>query len=195
MIEARIECQCNKILLPDLKASLVRDDVIYIDDTTARKSADLQRAWKARAVTVKYVERCQQRRPVGPVMPINQGMVAAPTAAPATGDHLLVDPDAIAARVEVVVTRQIKALEDRLVAQMEALVARVGPSAGLLSQTVTASPAQDHSVDDHVPVFIPSRIDDKGLNADLGIEAKDEGQESVSEAAAALRAARKMSQK
>lgn len=216
MIEARIECLCGQIRLPDLSLALVRGQILHMDATKARASRDLQRAWQAKAVGIKYVERYRERReapvvpPPHPLAP--KGMVAAPPEPleERTHDILLVDPGEIAARVveelgrnpvnekvSIEVGRQLQALEDRLVRRVtqgviEALAAKGSnavavplPRGNLASVTPAPVPGGD------VPVFVPSKIGDDGLQATVALETKAADEGSVSDAAAALREARK----
>ena len=102
MIEARVECVCGNIGLPDLGLTLTKGQTVYMDAPKARASKDLQRAWKAKAVGIKYVERYQERReaPVdNPVFPTPPGMPAFVPEAQPGADVLLVAPDEIASRV------------------------------------------------------------------------------------------------
>jgi len=196
MIEAQIECMCNKIMLADLGLNLSRNQVAFVAADDARKSVDLRRAWKGKAVAVKYIERCQERRANHPLeIPTPRGMVAAPVVSQPARDTLLVDPDAIAARVGLEVAQQIKALEDRLVARVTAAVVAAMPKviAAAPVQVLPASrvPGPVTQILDDVPVFIPSHIDGGGLDADLGLEVQEATEGTVSDAAAALRAARK----
>jgi len=218
MIEAEIRCQCSSIALPDVGLGvLTKGQVVYMDATKARSSADLQRAWRAKAVTIKYVQRFQERReaPVPHALfvkpPSPRSMVAAPEEPEPQGhDILLVDPDAIAARVvaelgrspvnervKIEVARQIQELEDRLVARVAAAVLaafRVEYPAGITTTRTLSETAGRVPVSGDVPVYVPSKIDGS-LKADLGIEADKAGDEAVSGAAAALRAAREAGKK
>jgi len=219
MIEARIECVCSQIGLPDLDLSLTKGQVVHMDASKARRSKDLQRAWQAKAVTIKYIERFRKRReapvprPIHPLVPVSRVAAPAVDQAPA-GEHiLLVDPGEIAARVvqelgrgpvnekvRVEVGRQLKALEDRLVARVSAAVlaaiqtmpvqvARPLPGVDRPTRAIVAG------IDDDVPVYVPSKIGDNNLKADLDLPSKRAEKGNVSEAAAALRAARKAGKK
>ncbi len=214
MIEAKIQCQCRLIALPDLgfdgEKSLKNGQVLYMDAVKARASKDLQRAWKSRAVTIKYVERCRERRevPMAPsVFHRARSMVAAPQEpASPTHDILLVDPDAIAARVvaelgrspidewvKVEVAREVQALEDRLVTRITtAVLAGIQPllsGAVLRTEAPSTSVGKVPTVDNGVPVYVPSKIGGT-LKADLGLAPEKASHGGVSDAAAALRAAR-----
>jgi len=206
VIEARIECECQGITLSDLDLHLTRGQVVFMDAAKARASKDMQRAWRVGAVAVKYVERFKERRkaPVAPhpLIPA-RGMVAAPPEPidEATTEIVIVDPGEIAARVvhelgrnpitaavRVEVGRQVQALEDRLVARVvEGVLAslKVNPVQQVAAQAPQAGTVP---VDGDVPVFVPSKID--GLQADLGLESEKADEGVVSDAAAALRAAR-----
>ncbi len=213
MIEAEIRCQCSSIALPDVGLGvLTKGQIVFMDAAKARSSVDLQRAWRAKAVAIKYVQRFQERReaPVPHALfsspPTPRGMVAAPEEPEPRGhDILLVDPDAIAARVvaelgrspinqrvKVEVARQVQELEDRLVARVATAVLaafRVEYPAGISTARTQLETAGRMPVSGDVPVYVPSKIDGS-LKADLGVEAEKAGDEAVSGAAAALRAAR-----
>lgn len=220
MIEAEILCQCSSIALPDVgcvgNRVLTKGQIIYMDANKARASVDLQRAWRAKAVAIKYVQRFQERReaPLPHALfqtPAPRSMVAAPEEPEPQGhDILLVDPDAIAARVvaelgrspvnervKVEVARQIQELEDRLVARVAAAVLaafRVEYPAGIATTRTLSETAGRVPVSGDVPVYVPSKIEGS-LKADLGVEAEKAGDEAVSGAAAALRAAREAGKK
>lgn len=211
MIEAQVQCVCGGIKLPDLKLDLIKGQTIFMDATRARASKDLQRAWQAKAVTIKYVQRFRERRAasVPPVSPLHpHPMVAAPNSEPVRHgqDILLVDPDAIAARVvaelakspihdsiRVEVGRQLQSLEDRLVTRItdSVLSALEGIAIAPRGATAQKMAGIDPEVDDTVPVFTPSKIGGD-LQADLGLQSSQKDAGVVSGAAAALRAAREV---
>lgn len=59
MIEARIECLCaGGFLLADLGTAIRKGDVLWFPEAKARASADLRVAVLARAVSVRWEERC-----------------------------------------------------------------------------------------------------------------------------------------
>jgi len=211
MIEARIECLCGSYTLSDLGFALTKGQIVYMDAPKARGSQDLQRAWRVKAVAIKYVERYQERREVpanNPVFPSPPGMPAFVPEAPPGADVLLVDPDEIAARVvevlsrspinervQIEVGRQVQALEERLIARVTASVMaafRAEYPAGMPVVTGSSQPLSGRVqiVEDDVPVFVPSRIGDAELDVDLGLQPSKTGEAVVSDAAAALRAAR-----
>ena len=142
MIEARLECRCGRIMLPDLDLEMVRGQVMFMDASKAKGSQDLHRAWLAKAVSLKYVERFRERREVSPVS--HQASRPKPVAPPPeTPDILLVDPEEIADRVaaelggnlltdrvRVEVLRQMQECEDRIVSRVvAAVIAGVGTTA------------------------------------------------------------------
>jgi len=203
MIEARIECQCNRIGLPDLSLVLVKGQVVYMDAPKAKGSRDLQRAWQASAVSIKYVERFRERREAEIKHPLYQrgsvSMVAAPPEPleEKVHDILLVDPGEIAARVvqelakNPVQLEQLQALEDRVVARVTAAIAQALGNLPSRPVAVAAPVAVGRVPVDDVPVFVPSKIGDDALKANLDLEPQRADEGAVSEAAAALRAARK----
>ena len=66
MIEARIECLCvGGYHLADLETTLQQGAVLWVSESRARGSADLRLAERARAVAVRWEERCAvSRQPV-----------------------------------------------------------------------------------------------------------------------------------
>lgn len=66
MIEARIECLCvGGYHLADLDVTLQQGVVLWMSESKARGSADLRLAERARAVVVRWGERCAaSRQPV-----------------------------------------------------------------------------------------------------------------------------------
>jgi hypothetical protein len=127
-------------------------------------------------------------------------MVAAPEPEPAARELLLVDPGDIAVRVaeeldvESIVSKQLEAVEDRVVARVTAaVVAALGslPVAPMrMAASSQAHPVGRVPVSGDVPVYVPSKIGDDGLQADLGLEPNRAQEGAVSDAAAALRLAR-----
>jgi hypothetical protein len=182
MIEAEVTCQCAQIALPDLRLSMVSGQIVYLDEADARASVDLQRAWRAKAVIVKYIKRFRERRAARLALP-------EPPAAQSVGflppgpqePTVVVDVEAIAQRVA-------ELLEPRLVASVVAALRSEGPVVVAGAPAVPAPPQA--LVGDDVPVFIPSRIGN-ALEADLELQATTATEGVVSDAAAALRAARK----
>lgn len=67
MKEARIECTCSEIKLPDLNLSLTRGQVVWVSEDRAAKSEDLAHAKRIKAVSVRWEERCRvAKRPTPP---------------------------------------------------------------------------------------------------------------------------------
>ena len=186
MIEAEVTCQCAQIALPDLRLSMVNGQVVYLDEADAKASVDLQRAWSAKAVIVKYIKRFRERRAARlalPEPPTQQGVGFLPPGP--LEQTVVVDVEAIAQRVA-------ELLEPRLVASVTASVVAALRSEGPVVVAGTpAVPAPPQAlVGDDVPVFIPSKIGN-ALEADLELQATTATEGVVSDAAAALRAARK----
>lgn len=64
MIEARITCLCIQLGLPTLGLKLVRDQVEWIGEKTARVSEELAHFRCLGAVRVEYIERCRMHKPI-----------------------------------------------------------------------------------------------------------------------------------
>ena len=218
MMEAKITCITGSIRLADLNLSLSKGEVIYMAEAKARSSKDLQRAWKAKGVTVQYIERVQMQRapsnnPVFPPPPSMGGFVTE-THGPTPGEQVFFDPDVMAARVaeavnsdalvanrvRIAVAQRLEGLEDRIVARVvDALKGEI--AAGLTVQAVAGQPVaavggslpQPGSVPlvEEVPIFIPSRIKTDDMTAEVRVESRQGDVGGLSDAAAALRAARK----
>lgn len=211
MIEACIQCLCREFHVADLNLSLKQGQIVYLDAARARGSMDLKRAWRVNAVAIKYVERVRERReaplPTHPLLPHPppRSMVAAPAEPPQGADILLVDPGEIASRVvselarnpvnervTIEVGRQLQALEERLVEKVVARVVQALQDRMVALQVpvqgATPMPVPS-AIDDHVPVFVPSKIEGS-IQANLELEAAPADEGVVSDAAAALRAAR-----
>ncbi len=187
MIEAEITCECPAIQLADLQMALTRGMVVYLAEGRARVSKDLQRAVRAHGVTVKYVQRFREQRAPG-------GSVAGPTpldgavfpVAPAVAN---LDPESLAQRIaEIVTSRMTDVLSQLLEARPEANFPGLADSVGYgvgSNQPRAVRPV----VPNDIPVFIPSKIGRDDLHpADVKATEGEAG--SVSDAVAALRAAR-----
>lgn len=188
MIEAEITCECAAIALPDLGLSLTKGMVVYIAADRARQSADLQRAWRALGVTLKYVQRFRERRAEPPVS-LAQAIQSKPRASyypeggPEPIPELRVDVEALA---DLVVER----LAPRFQAMLELALAGLAPLQQFRAQQVIA-PSSAGTVVDDVPVFVPSRIGREDLRATVTVASTEGEGGGVTDALAALNAARK----
>lgn len=197
MIEVEITCECPAIQLADLQMALTRGMVVYLAEGQARGSPDLQRAVRAKGVTVKYVQRFrEQRAPGSPVVaatkavsvPGHTSLDGAVSPLPPSGGSL--DQEALAQRIAEIVTSKVlgvlnQALATRQEANFPGLSDGVGYGVGSNHPRVVRP-----VVPDDIPVFIPSKIGRDDLHpADVKATEGEAG--SVSDAVAALRAARK----
>lgn len=184
MIEAEITCECLSILLSDMQLQMTQGMVVYYDATRARNSVDLARAVRAKAVTIKYVQRYREQRPA-PVVPATPATRRTPEPEVTTPDPVIapvVDEDAVARKVAAL-------LEPRLAAILAAIQTQ-GP--GVPQSSVPGKPAGT-MVKDDVPVFIPSKIGRDDLRPNLAVAVEGSDQEGgVADALAALKAARKV---
>ena len=179
MIEAEVTCECAAIQLADLQLSLTQGMTVYIDAVRARQSKDLQRAWRASGVTLKYVTRFREQRPAT-FIPQSPASPSAQQAPQAVSLPAAVDEEAIAQRVAAILAPQLQAI-------LEAVQAR---PAGTVSYQSLPSRGMGTVAED-VPVFIPSKIgrDDLVPIEVQATEGTDGG--DVTDALAALKAARK----
>ena len=186
MIEAEITCECASITLADLQVALTKGMVVYLDATRARSSQDLQRAVRAKGITVKYVQRYREQRPQ-----VTTPVPQAPMLQMETPEKFVspVDEEAIAQRVVALLTPQLQALLEAVQALGNGVVASTGMSS--LSSHGSSRTVGTVVVDD-VPVFIPSKIgrDDLRPNLSVAAEGTEDGG-GVTDALAALKAARK----
>lgn len=217
MIEAQITCRCKEIKLADLGLYLVNGEIAYMEQDKAKASKDLTRAWRAQAVTVRYIQRFREVRPSAP----DPGAV--PTHVPGKAfisepppvSTLLADPDEIARRVldvvrgpgvknavRVEVGRQMAALTTNLTEVFRSVIQEEVAKLQLTGVPVSvdmipteASAPRLGIVSDDEPRFIPSKIGRDDLQADLEVDARTEEAAGVSDAAAALKAARQSQKK
>lgn len=186
MVEAEVTCECSSIQLPDLQLALTRGMVVYLDATRARQSKDLQRAWRASGVTVKYVQRFREQRPAPLTPPAPQAPVLLPPPSESTWAPPALDDEAIAHRVAALLAPQLQAI-------LEAVQAL--PRGGVVvHQGQQVAPARTVGTvsGDDAPVFIPSKIGRDDLRPTFEVQAT-EGTDGgdVSDALEALKAARK----
>lgn len=190
MIEAEITCECLAIGLPDLGLSLTKGMVVYIDADKARKSPDLQRAWKALGVSVKYVQRFRERRPELPASPPTPPaslppafIAAAAPEIPYHPDPPVLDVDALALQVVALLVPRLQVMVDAAFAGLQ-IVGGVPakPPSGVAGKVV---------VGEDVPVFIPSKIGRDDLRPSVEVEATEGEAGGVTDAVAALKAARR----
>lgn len=184
VIEAEVTCECPAIQLGDLGLALTRGMVVYLEADRARRSADLLRAARARGVSIRYVQRFRDRRPELPP----------PSHVPAVPSPVFLDPpqhrEAVSSpapplNVEAIAQR----VAELLLPHLQGLF---GQAPQMSATRPTNSPPNVGKVvvSDDVPVFIPSRIGEEGMQATVTVVATSGEAEGVSDAVAALRAAR-----
>lgn len=214
MIEAKITCLTGSIRLPDLDLHLTKGMEVYMPQAKARSSKDLQRAWQGKGVDVQYVRRYRKKRSAGPqqpnpVFPAPKGMGFVP-AEPAQDEGVLFDPsiiadevvarinaDAVAKdRVRVALAQRLEAMEERItdkvIRAVQAELAKLPPAQPLGPPVPAPAPGVGmiSSVDEDVPVFVPSKIRDGGLTASINVKTEQGDGSGLSEAADALRKTR-----
>jgi len=206
MTEAQITCTTGQIQIPDLNLDLVDGQIAYVDESRARASKDLQRAWGAHGVAVVYMERSRVRRAAAS----KQAGFPVPTGKPASlpPDPLdsVQDPDAIVERVVAAmggpalemrirneVGRQMAAMESRLSDVLVMAVERALTNRPV--QVVEQGGSMGRVGGDDTPVFIPSRIADQSLTADISVRSQKGDDTGLNDAASALRLVRKAPEK
>jgi len=186
VIEAEITCECPSIQLADLQVALTKGMVVYLEATSARQSADLRRAMVAKGVTVKYVQRFRERRPE-PVVVQLPPVAPSPVRQVPRPEPEGLDEMGLAQRVADLLSPQIQGMLEQVVAEIQLLrvqgVARV--------QEVGRERTSGTMVVDEVPVFIPSKIGRDDLRPIIEVKATEGDAGGVSDAVAALKAARK----
>lgn len=208
-MEAKVTCVCNRILIADLDLTLRRGEPpLYLEAGRAKASKDLQRAWRNKAVDIRFVQRFEEKRPAPvPTLPTPNAMaLSAPI--PNRPEVLLIDPDAIAqgvaailrpslTRADLCLLEVFSQLEKmKLAIVTEVVVAlRAEILSGIrvegLAVVAASSAAGSVAIEDNVPVFVPSKIGRDDLIGDVVVEATQiEGETGVTSAADALRAVR-----
>lgn len=81
MIEARITCLCQNIILADLGLRLAKGQIAYVDASQAKASEDLLRAARSSGVSVQYVQRAREVRKPSIANP-RRGIIAVGTPTP-----------------------------------------------------------------------------------------------------------------
>lgn len=125
MAEARVVCLCNSYRIEDLGLDLSKGQVHSLSEEKARGSKDLQRAWRAQAVSVQYLDRS------APQSAPRSSSVTTPV--PISPFREEMTPDSLSDRfrkfqldvedlVRLEVHRQVKALGARLQSQIEAVL-------------------------------------------------------------------------
>jgi len=206
-MEAKITCTCSRIVIADMDLTLRKGDTLYVEAGRSKASKDLQRAWKNKAVAIRYVQRFQEQRAAPIPNPSTPDAVRRSAFIPDQKEEAIVDPDAIASRVvealgrgatpaqvRTEVARQLQVAKQEIVADVvSALKAEIGAGirVGAAPAAAVARPAGKVVVEDDVPVFVPSKIGRDDLSGDIETTTTQvEGATGVSDAAAALRAAR-----
>lgn len=211
MIEAKVTCLTGQIHVLDLGLKLVKGMTVYMPEAKARASHDLQRAWRMKGVEIRYVQRARRRREgsggSNPVFPAPSRMDAfAPV--PDEEEDLVLDPEALAERVAELLRPLIRQEVERAVGPLASSLQQVlvqavadsmpkvvqvaAPAAGAPVSRAPVAPVG--TMDDDVPVFIPSTIRTDGMKSEIEVRSEQGDDAGLSSAAAALKAARKAKQ-
>lgn len=201
MIEARIQCLCNEYNFPLWNISLHKGEVVWINEDVAKGSDELALAKRARAVSVKYEERCAVSRPsfVPPFLnrrPKVPSFAAPPPVMVATPvDHQEVANRTAEALRGMVQEEIQKALAGQAASSVDHAAigetvrkAMASAMADMPKATQAARPVSTVAGD--VPVFIPSQITPSDTKSDIRVTTETTGSSSVEDTAALLKAAR-----
>lgn len=205
MTEARIECTCAEYHLPELGLVLRRGQVVWVDESKAKRSRQLTQAVRARAVQVKWVARCEVAKPVPPTpTPVPPWLrrkprvapVATPNAeeSPRTPDGVTLDQVREVVREEVqrallpvhpaAAVVDLDAIEGVVRRTMSGFISSLpAGAAASTSKPPTLAGTPD-------PVFIPSGIVPTDTKSAITVDAETTGASVVDDASAALKAAR-----
>jgi hypothetical protein len=211
MIEARIECLCaGGFVLADLGSTIRKGEVLWLPEGKARASADLRVAVLARAVSVRWEERCvvarqpipffvkQPNKRVPPLTPESRAPAVATTPpAPVqspTPEQRREEVAALARSVsesvrEVVQDEIQKALREvgKPIDQArleDAVRAAVGSAPRKDSGNSRPQPSDE-------PLFIPSGLVSKDETPALKVASESSASDSLDDAAEALKVVRR----
>lgn len=201
MKEAEITCLCLSIRLADLGEVLFKGQTVYVDEDRAKVSKDLEMARRGSGVSVRYVERCEERRAPKPKskvvarptrQPIQRGAPSAPPQPP----PLVLDVDALANllkdKLGGFVGSQIDGQTRRMIREEVAQVLtpvlkKLVGSERLLPESGMGRVGEQV----HEPVFVPHRIVGDNIRADISVDQDKTDSGSVDAAAKALRTAKR----
>lgn len=205
MKETEITCLCRSIRIPDLGLSLFKGQVEYVDAHKASQSQDLAQARRVGGVAVREVQRVRKRRspkemsprPTGPVRSNRQrgaGAVPEHTLGPKSGKQASASHPARRQRQPLVVQAEVDLDGVRQVVREEVTGALRDAilSMGLPKEPIRGSKVPDSvGVSQGMPAFIPSRIVNSDVKAEVQVESEELGSGEVDAAAKALKARKK----
>lgn len=188
MKTAKITCLTRMARLPDLDLELTKGDEVLLSPAQVEKSKDLALMRRLNAVSLLWVHRAALRspapRPRPTVLPFRprprQPHVALPPTPPTPAQDSI-DLEKLAERLaRRVVEKTIDRLVDAVRATPQPMLVRRGEKASV--GTVVSPEA---------PVFIPSNIVDQDAKTDIQTKKTQSSGSGVSDAAAALKKARR----
>ncbi len=207
MREAEITCLTRMVRIPDLGLEMTKGDVEYVSEKGAQASSDLTMMREMNAVGVIWVHRGnrlreepkttrRRRRPVltaGPPPGRRPNRTPQPTPpdvqTPGSPPHRQATPpqvdlellaDMLAARLGGEIHRVITAVKENR---------PVVVSGGAALPSGSQAPAG--TVDDEMPMFMPSKIVDHDAKADIKTKKSTGSADGIDDARAALKKARK----
>ena len=209
MIEARIECLCaGGFVLADLGSTIRKGEVLWLPEGKARASADLRVAVLARAVSVRWEERCVVARQPIPffvkppnkrahVPPPELHAPVVPTPAPVRGPSVEQRREDVAALARSVSESVRGVVQDEIQKALrevgkpidqarleDAVRAAVGSAPRKDSGESRARPSDE-------PLFIPSGLVSKDETPALKVASESSASGSLDDAAEALKVVRR----
>ena len=200
MRDAEITCLTRMVAIPDLGLELCKGDVVVLAEEEVNNSQDLEMMRRLNAVRVRWVHRYNKMRAAPP--PASHRPRPLPNT-PRPNLQLVHPAQPSPAAVVPPPTEQEKTAGVDLEKLADKLAARLGGKLDRVLELVASrpaaaqgsSPAPAGTVDDEVPVFLPSRIVDHDAKADIKTTRTTGKADGIDEATAALKKARKKARK
>jgi len=195
MKETEITCLSQTLKIPDLGLTMVKGQVEHVEASRASQSKDLALVRRGGGVAVKEVRRSRQTRKAsqvaGPRPRLRDFVREEPVSGPPTPPPSTVTPGPITVQgvVDLAGVRQV-VREEVTGALKEAFLSGRGPVS--MGYHVTA-PKVDPTPD--TPAFIPDKILQDGVKADIQVEATESEAGGVDAATKALKTRKKAAKK
>ena len=201
MREAEITCLTRMVRIPDLGLELTKGDTVTLSEKDANGSEDLALMRQLHAVQVRWVRRCNTVQATSPLTgrPRRTEAVLRPTFKPVrphpsaqVDDQPPGSPPPRqnpAPEVDLEVLAEMIAM--RLGGDLDRVIAAVRESRPVGRPNGAAgSPSTTGTVDEEMPMFLPSKIVDHDAKADIKTTKSTGDAGGIDDAAAALKKAR-----
>ena len=204
MKRAEITCVSPALTVEDLGLKLIKGQVVYVEETVARGSKDLECLRRAGGVIVRFLQRCRVLRPAQPipeaVTPPRNPLKAllpppqrTPTAASTTPlpppQAPPIDLDALAVKVADLLRPTLEANQ----MGMEQAVRKALGNIPLGTQGVAMAPVKQPEREEKI--FVPDVEFSGVMRGEIPVEEGASGSGTVDEATAALRKVRAAAKK